>query len=924
LQTGKPQQYKRAGPARHFRFASARELELALAAVRRELSCLRSEYLELGLHASLLAAERNTALKNLKRTEDYLAVVQPGFKPVAWQIAARQPDSRAAATVASIGSEPAIQAGFAPGSRGKSGWRRAFDAVRQHAVPARHLQSELSAVRQELADLRNDYAGLAERAGRLARERDAVIEGLQRTASYCPTENQDNRPADSGCDAPATDLQARLQATQDRLQRLQVEKNDRAIARAERDGDLALLQAEQQQSLLEIERLRERIASAEQGLAAARDAKQALEARLTGLDQAFDQARTVGRQHTAALEQRIAALEQSLADTHRERQALEASLAEANSRHAALEQRRQQLSAQLEELRVRQEQYRSRIGDLDQQLASSTKQRTVLADEKRALLQQLECEKTRLDERNRQLAALQQHHEQLGDQFSGLKQSLSVADQHRAEAEREIESLTAALEALNAEFAAASSAGQERAEQLEQQLAELSAALAAAQQERQTLEVALQEAGAQRTDLELQRDQLASEREEQHARLTERELQLVELQAHKEQLRMEFTALAEQLAEVKRERALISDEKVLLAERLNSVLGEYSVTRQKDRERVADLELSLSGAAYRLELAEKRIRTLEPQVPGEAAPEEALLQRPSMTLKSEVKLPAGSRHRHFGWTKAAVGFVFLVGVLASGAKLWDVFYDETERLGLSTVGPRNKTSPAETSVAALEPAAEIASPADTLEQRWAEQQPDDLPAAGQSGVAETVADEEQEQDEKSVFSGSAGKRNTDDVPVRVYLMQPDASATGHSDACGKDGKNREPCQQADQNISGEAVIELPSGVKYSVIKNGTGRAPQPGDTVVISYRATLPDGGVLDSSRQQGGAEAFRLSDAIPGLQEALQRMEEGARWEVYVPSELAFKKPGPFGGRDVVFVVELKAVAGPHDSDKRIGARVP
>ncbi len=919
MQNGKPQRHQGAGKTRQFSSASTRELELALAAARQQLACLQSEYLELGLRASLLAGERDTALKKLRRTEDYLAVVQPGFKPLALQLTTRQHETQAAAAAASSRSGATTLAAGPALSRGKPRWRSALDLVGQYAVPARHLASELTAVRQELAGLRTDYASLAEHAEWLARERDAVVEGLQRTTSHCTTEDLDSRAADSERDSAVSDREPRSRVTQEQLRRLQIQNNDTAIALAERDGELALLQADQQQSLLEIERLGERLAAAEQGLAASGDAKQVLEARLAALDQTFDQARSVARQHAATLEQRIATLEQSLADTHRERQALEASLDEASSRHAALEQQRQQLSAELEELRVRQEQYRSRISELEQQLASSAQQRTVLTEEKRTLLHQLECEQTRLDERNRQLAALHQQHEQQDDELGELRQSLSLADQGRAQAEHETESLTAALEALNAEFAAASSAGRERAERLERELAELRSSLATAQRDHQTLEVALQEAGVQRADLESQRQQLTSELEEQRARLSERELQLVELRAHKEQLRVEFAGLAEQLAEVKRERALLIDEKQSLAERLDAVLGEYAATQQKSQERVADLELSLSGAAHRLELAEKRIRTLEPQVQGESQPKEDLLQQPAVAVKSKGEPIAGGHHRRFSWTTAAAGFVFLLGVLAGGTKLWNVFYDETERLGLSSDVQQSETSRAETSVAALEPAARIASPADTLERGWAEQRSHDLPAADHSDVAGTVADEEQEQEEESVFSGGLRKRATGEVPVRAYLMQPGASATGRSDACGKDGKDSEPCRPAEQNLAGEAVIELPSGVKYSVISNGSGRAPQPGDTVVISYRATLPDGSVLESSRQQGGAEAFRLSDAIPGLQDVLQYMEEGAKWEVYVPRDLAFKMPGPFGGRDVIFVIELKAVTGPNDSNKRI-----
>jgi FKBP-type peptidyl-prolyl cis-trans isomerase len=65
----------------------------------------------------------------------------------------------------------------------------------------------------------------------------------------------------------------------------------------------------------------------------------------------------------------------------------------------------------------------------------------------------------------------------------------------------------------------------------------------------------------------------------------------------------------------------------------------------------------------------------------------------------------------------------------------------------------------------------------------------------------------------------------------------------------------------------------------------------------------------FDSSRRHGGANSFRVDEAIPGLQDVLQYMEEGAKWEVYIPSELAFKEPAAFGGQTVLFELELISI---------------
>jgi FKBP-type peptidyl-prolyl cis-trans isomerase len=134
----------------------------------------------------------------------------------------------------------------------------------------------------------------------------------------------------------------------------------------------------------------------------------------------------------------------------------------------------------------------------------------------------------------------------------------------------------------------------------------------------------------------------------------------------------------------------------------------------------------------------------------------------------------------------------------------------------------------------------------------------------------------------------------------VEKLCDDAAGSGH------------PCSETEKDFMKDTVVGLPSGAKYKVIRNGAGRSPQPGDTVVVSYRGMLPDGTEFDSTGPGGDSEAFRLSQAIPGLREVLQYMEEGAKWEVYLPTELAFPKPGPLGAQEVIFVVELLAVLTP------------
>jgi FKBP-type peptidyl-prolyl cis-trans isomerase FklB len=81
--------------------------------------------------------------------------------------------------------------------------------------------------------------------------------------------------------------------------------------------------------------------------------------------------------------------------------------------------------------------------------------------------------------------------------------------------------------------------------------------------------------------------------------------------------------------------------------------------------------------------------------------------------------------------------------------------------------------------------------------------------------------------------------------------------------------------------------------------------------VLVDFRGLLLDGTEFDSSKRRGAVSRFRVDEAIPGLQDVLQAMEEGGKWEVYVPTELAFRQPSPFSGQTVVFEIELVAIEG-------------
>ena len=95
------------------------------------------------------------------------------------------------------------------------------------------------------------------------------------------------------------------------------------------------------------------------------------------------------------------------------------------------------------------------------------------------------------------------------------------------------------------------------------------------------------------------------------------------------------------------------------------------------------------------------------------------------------------------------------------------------------------------------------------------------------------------------------------------------------------------------NKKKEGVVTLPSGLQYKVIKEGTGATPTATDIVVTNYTGKLINGQVFDSSVQRGEPATFPVNGVIPGWTEALQKMKVGSKWELVIPSDLAYGERG-------------------------------
>ncbi len=116
-----------------------------------------------------------------------------------------------------------------------------------------------------------------------------------------------------------------------------------------------------------------------------------------------------------------------------------------------------------------------------------------------------------------------------------------------------------------------------------------------------------------------------------------------------------------------------------------------------------------------------------------------------------------------------------------------------------------------------------------------------------------------------------------------------------------------------ENKSKPGVTALPSGMQYKVLKQGDGPKPGPDDTVVCNYRGTLINGTEFDSSYKRGQPVTFPVKAVIKGWSEALQLMPVGSKWQVFIPSELAYGENGVPGKIEpyamLIFEVELVSI---------------
>lgn len=119
----------------------------------------------------------------------------------------------------------------------------------------------------------------------------------------------------------------------------------------------------------------------------------------------------------------------------------------------------------------------------------------------------------------------------------------------------------------------------------------------------------------------------------------------------------------------------------------------------------------------------------------------------------------------------------------------------------------------------------------------------------------------------------------------------------------------------EENAKKEGVVTTASGLQYTVITKGDGVQPKETDNVTVHYHGTLLDGTVFDSSVERGQPASFPVNGVIPGWIEALQLMNVGSKYKLFIPSNLAYGERGAGGAigpnATLIFEVELISIGG-------------
>lgn len=169
---------------------------------------------------------------------------------------------------------------------------------------------------------------------------------------------------------------------------------------------------------------------------------------------------------------------------------------------------------------------------------------------------------------------------------------------------------------------------------------------------------------------------------------------------------------------------------------------------------------------------------------------------------------------------------------------------------------------------------------------------------------------------KDALAGAKGLMSEEELHTVIGALQEEIKQKQMqaAEAEAADNKKKGDAFFA-ENTKKEGVVTLPSGLQYKILTAGQGKKPMETDTVLCNYRGTFIDGTEFDSSARAGKPVPFQLKGILPGFQEALLLMPVGSKWQIFIPSSLAYGEHGAGNvigpNAALVFEVELVGIQG-------------
>jgi FKBP-type peptidyl-prolyl cis-trans isomerase FklB len=178
---------------------------------------------------------------------------------------------------------------------------------------------------------------------------------------------------------------------------------------------------------------------------------------------------------------------------------------------------------------------------------------------------------------------------------------------------------------------------------------------------------------------------------------------------------------------------------------------------------------------------------------------------------------------------------------------------------------------------------------------------------------------------KDALSGSKTQMSEPEADSMVMILQSEMKARKQAEQQHAEQQARAEQQtQAGEankkegeaflaaNKTNEGVVTLPSGLQYKILKQGDGPKPIPADSVICNYRGTLINGTEFDSSYKRGQPLTFPVSGVIKGWTEALQLMPVGSKWQLFIPSDLAYgpRGAGSLIGPNATLIFEVELIS--------------